>query len=359
MGLASAAALVLGEVTLRICGFETLRFDAEWRENYKHLHRPAGGEARVPYEFIPLAETSFSYRGPPVRYRINEDNLRSDRRYERPKHLGVKRVLMLGDSVLFGLGVEVADTFASRVEAALDGVEIINSGVGGYNTYVERLWFEQTGLSYSPDLVVLCYCPNDVDDPADHFDRHTLERMPPLPDGAIPNHDFHAKRIAAKDKARRNPRPSGPTLNSVATWAMKHSALANLCAEPFSYGRRSHSYERCLLTVAERASPESAWLERQLNSIAETAASANAAVVFVYVPLAYELNAGDARYERSRRNVHDLAVSAGFEVVNVFDDLERVSRPYLDVSHLSANGHRTVAEALTKAIHNMLNGGDQ
>jgi len=95
---------------------------------------------------------------------------------DRPIHAhapGVARILVLGDSVTFGWGVNVADTFPRRLERELasstkKAVETINSGVPGYNTSQELTFLELYGERLQSDLVVLVYVDNDIDaiDPA-------------------------------------------------------------------------------------------------------------------------------------------------------------------------------------------------
>ncbi len=347
-------ALFLGEVALRIGGHRPMQLDAGYRAKYKQLYQVADDDKGVLYELKPLAEAEFAYRGPPIRYRINEDGLRCDRRYTRPKPVGARRILMLGDSVLFGLGVPDEELFSAQVEVTLRGVEVINGGVGGYNTYTEHVWFEAVGRSYAPDMVILCYCPNDVDDPLDHYSEHTVETLLPFPEAAVPNHDYHAKRLAQQTRShKRSPgfkQMLKGTFGRMATWGVRHSALAHLCAQPFSYGRRSRTYERCLLATADTTSMEYAWLERHMEGIATTARKADLPVLFVYLPLAYELDGDNPIHVTSRRNVSDLAEACGFAVVDVFDTLAELDRPYLDVSHLSPAGHGGVATELVEAI---------
>lgn len=86
-----------------------------------------------------------------------------------PKGEGEYRVLALGDSVTFGWGVDQDKTFAARLELLLQGrlhrpVRVINSGVGGYNTVQELTYFKQEGITLQPDLVLLTYVQNDIDE---------------------------------------------------------------------------------------------------------------------------------------------------------------------------------------------------
>ena len=101
-----------------------------------------------------------------VDVRINRLKLRdAEYPYERPP--GVQRVLMLGDSVTFGWGVPVADTVAKRLERQLRArgrhVEVINTGVGNYNTTMELEYFFAEGFRYDPQVVVLNYFINDAE----------------------------------------------------------------------------------------------------------------------------------------------------------------------------------------------------
>lgn len=78
------------------------------------------------------------------------------------------RILVLGDSVTLGLGVEVEATFARRLEALAERrmgrpVRTINAGVGSYNTTQEFTFLKLRGEELAPDLVVLMYVDNDVE----------------------------------------------------------------------------------------------------------------------------------------------------------------------------------------------------
>jgi len=109
------------------------------------------------------------YQG--VEVRTNEMGLRD--RPLGPKQPGHPRILMLGDSVLFGWGVRAEDTSSRQLETLLrtrDGIdaETINSGVVGYNSYQEMTFLETRGPGIQPDAVVLLYVDNDIEaiDPA-------------------------------------------------------------------------------------------------------------------------------------------------------------------------------------------------
>jgi lysophospholipase L1-like esterase len=80
-----------------------------------------------------------------------------------PKAPGTVRILMLGDSIAFGWGVAQDETMSAVVARILPGVEVVNSGVGNYNTAMEVAYFRDKGLALDPDVVVLNYFINDAE----------------------------------------------------------------------------------------------------------------------------------------------------------------------------------------------------
>lgn len=104
--------------------------------------------------------------GGPGRVRINSLGLRGPEVTLR-KPEGVVRVLVLGDSFAFGMGVEERHLFTTLLEGLLeDGspgreFQVINLGVLGYATDQELILFQELGTRLMPDAVVLLMCDND------------------------------------------------------------------------------------------------------------------------------------------------------------------------------------------------------
>jgi lysophospholipase L1-like esterase len=81
---------------------------------------------------------------------------------------GVRRVLVLGDSVAFGFRLEQADTFPVRLEHELEARdagwwEVLNAGVEGYNTVYQRAYLRSSLLDLKPETIVLVFNLNDYD----------------------------------------------------------------------------------------------------------------------------------------------------------------------------------------------------
>ena len=81
------------------------------------------------------------------------------------------RILVLGDSFIFGAGVEMEDTYSKQLENILRSqskkikYEVINTGVLGYGTDQEYYLLEEWIDRLKPDLVIIgFYIENDVED---------------------------------------------------------------------------------------------------------------------------------------------------------------------------------------------------
>lgn len=138
-------------------------------------HLPGAKDASH-FEVTPWLKSDFYRVAPRVGYEIipsvsEQVNSLGMRGPERPEHKpeGGYRVLVIGDSVAFGVGVAMGDTFAAKLEDRLRTavgnryVDVLNAGVSGYNTIQQLAVLETRLARHRPDAVVVSYCPNDVD----------------------------------------------------------------------------------------------------------------------------------------------------------------------------------------------------
>ena len=96
---------------------------------------------------------------------INSHGFR-DREFERLKPAGTTRIVVLGDSVVWGHGIILADTFAKQLENLLNDrlkgkYEVINFGVSGYSLQQEVEQYIERASKYDPDIAILGLCIND------------------------------------------------------------------------------------------------------------------------------------------------------------------------------------------------------
>lgn len=149
---------VLMEAVLRIASFIRTRNSPAcvdsviWENEFKF------------YEYSPVlgwknkagAEGIFHTPDATTRVSINSKGQR-DIEHEYKKD-GRFRILVLGDSFVWGYGVEQDSRFTEHLRELLgDGTEIINAGVSGYGTDQELLYYKAEGSRYSPDLVILAF----------------------------------------------------------------------------------------------------------------------------------------------------------------------------------------------------------
>jgi hypothetical protein len=101
--------------------------------------------------------------------RINPLGLR-ERDLPRTPAPGEVRVLVMGDSFPFGIGVPEEEAIPRRLEEALQAavptgrtVRTVNLGVVSYNSEQQLRQLESVGLAMRPSLVVVLYALNDIE----------------------------------------------------------------------------------------------------------------------------------------------------------------------------------------------------
>lgn len=118
------------------------------------------------HSFIPEAHSTMISNEYHSDLNINSSGLRGKNINEKAS--GTIRLLMLGDSFTFGLGVSDDDTFSrileKKFEAKGEKVEVINAGVDSYSPLLEYLFLTTRGLALKPDLVILNFDMSDLTD---------------------------------------------------------------------------------------------------------------------------------------------------------------------------------------------------
>jgi hypothetical protein len=88
------------------------------------------------------------------------------------------RLLLLGDSFTFGLGVEEDETFATLLQFKLNpfGIGVVNGGQSGFSILQEVAWGRYVADKLTPDIVVLCaFLSNDIRDDYRGFENVTVK----------------------------------------------------------------------------------------------------------------------------------------------------------------------------------------
>lgn len=111
---------------------------------------------------IPNAAGDFIQRDFNVKIKNNDTGFRG-KKYSYQKIDEVERILVIGDSYVWGYGVEENDVFTAIMERELKNTEIINLGCSGYGNDQELLLLESEGMKYDSDeVIIVVTLPSDL-----------------------------------------------------------------------------------------------------------------------------------------------------------------------------------------------------
>jgi lysophospholipase L1-like esterase len=114
--------------------------------------------------------------GYPPDEETNVDGLRDfTRPVERVTPWYPRRLVILGDSVTFGHGLNASQAFPRLLESRPRVDEVFNVALPGWSTRQERLAYERIARKYKPNAVILAVCLNDLAEL-----QINLTRPPPL-----------------------------------------------------------------------------------------------------------------------------------------------------------------------------------
>lgn len=208
---------------------------------------------------------------------------------------GVFRIIGIGDSVMFGQGVNDDEPYLAELGRLLNEwspmrpVEIINTAAPGYNTAMEVAMLEDKGLRHQPDLVLIGLVENDL---------------------SLPNFI----------------RPDPSTLS------LRRSFLADSVAARFGRVVAWDSREDAVIPGWEAAWPD---LAQASGGLAPTKATGEGAAFFendpARVPSRYSDLVGWGAFHASLHRLSELAARDGFRVAAVSlqlfeDDFKREAR---------------------------------
>jgi hypothetical protein len=149
-----SVSLLVGEFTVRLFDPQTLTSDiVQWDADVDYRLRPNARGRMVSPEFsAEIRVNSLGFRGPEI---------------SPVKKPGVRRVLFLGDSFIFGAGLKEHETLPYAVGQELErrhsgNFEVINGGVYGYQTANELELFTKYGTRLNPDTVVILVMTHDM-----------------------------------------------------------------------------------------------------------------------------------------------------------------------------------------------------
>jgi lysophospholipase L1-like esterase len=273
---------------------------------------------------------------------------------ETPKPPGALRIAVIGDSVTMGWGVGDGETYPAQLEALLRArfpgrhIDVVNLGVGGYDTRQEVVLLGRNLERLQPDVVLVGFYSNDVPDALD-------DNEAAAPGGTR----VTATNLRAGQSLHMNPSsPSG--------WSrrLRRSRLAytlgrlyNRLAGNGEWGMSRFSMELDLLQGRESADLDRAWrkVQVQLQRLRAMSAANGFSVGIVVLPCKEQV-LGQYPAARYQTRIRSIAEPLGFFVIDPLPALsarsartEALFIPY-DRNHPSAAGHRIIGEAILQDI---------
>ena len=321
------------------CAMRTLyEVPPQWREpQIRHLQSPALGWVLPPNAKGYTIDQSVE---------VNSFGLRDDE-FSRSKPPGETRVLCLGDSFTFALGVAHEDLYVQQLERLLESAhegrrfQVINAGVAGYNTRQELIYLSRRGFELEPDLVTVAFYWNDL-----------VGNEPPLPD-------------ASTDVAGGDPQETSRphVLPKGFRDALRKSVLlyqsvagAKALAQILRPAENRYARVQRALLAGDAATLEPYWeaTGARLLEMAEAARERNVPIILVVFPMENQVrhNYPDLVFAERLREIWAPTGMPFVDVEPEFRDaLADGENPFLPYDlHPSSKGMAITAQALYRAI---------
>ncbi|MBI5056917.1 MAG: hypothetical protein HZB61_09925 [Nitrospirae bacterium] len=329
-------------------------------------------------KFFPLhvvVDAPFLYGLNPEHPEISSQGLRDDK-FVIPKPAGTLRILVLGDSIAYGVGVSKDQTFPKRLQTTLrrqfKAVDVINSGVSGYSAYNELQFYLSKGREFEADIVIVAFCMNDVANPRLQWWGFHKERLVSIPDEAIPNIDYdrnHAiprlkklKRAQQADLVENKPSllERSELYNSVTRgidllFLEKTENTPDVKSKVPTYITGEDTLS--IKVLLDETSPEWKWLTSVYDKLHNATEADHAKLIIAVFPLAYQLDKdypffpqeNIARYCR-QNSIPCIDLLTPFRQHRKEDIFFLNNSGFYDVWHLTENGHEISAEAISRFL---------
>jgi lysophospholipase L1-like esterase len=286
----------------------------------------------VGWTLAPNARRRYDKETQPYFIAINSKGLRDvEHSYDKPA--GVYRIVMIGDSFVFGAGgVEPAKRFADILQASTKNTEVINMGVPAYGTDQEYLYLAKEGFRYHPDLVILCAFYNDF---SESFS--TINPSNGRPKGYF---SLDGDQLVFH-----------PPAFSIFYRLAQHSYLLGLADMGLS--KISNAYDKAMRRkhLVLNSKTRLAAFQQLFASTADICQQHAAGLVLVYLPF-------QGQYEKwvIQDVMDDLAASRGVKTLDLMDTVKlanRVRPAYFEHDiHFNEYGNQVVAKALVDYLAN-------
>lgn len=253
--------------------------------------------------------------------------------FEVPKPKGTVRILSLGDSKTFGWGLSESETYSARVEALLsakasdDGrkIEVVNAGVNAWSYPQIKVYFQEIGLGFEPDIAVLADANlwtqfSEDSDPA--FVKTMLSR------------------VRLKNLLRRS---------AIYHWLIEVQ-LNNFYQQARTRFIPIDPKQDQLFKEQQKSDPD-AFFKKAIEEFCGVAKARGVRPVVIFIPILYDLKAGTVtNVQKAKR---ELCERMGVPFLDFTEDLREDADSYYleaDPVHLNVKGNELVARRLADLL---------
>jgi lysophospholipase L1-like esterase len=237
------------------------------------------------------------------------------------------RVLALGDSTTFGLGVNNDETWPAQLQAALNArvggeqFEVLNAGVSGTSTFQALVYLDKRGLSFKPAAVLVCCGHNDFDS------WNNLTDM---------------EQAAAMETA-----PAAPGAPPAAETERSFSDLFALTRR--AIGEAGRDVQTLIQGKRPRLTPDE--YRETLQKIQELCAANGVEVFFILWPYEEQARTEAPVWRGYQEMLLEFGKTPGVHLVNLHSPFRQAGEGiYADPVHGNAQGCRVAAETIAEAV---------
>ena len=277
-----------------------------------------------------------------------EQNSAGFRDVEHARDLAsTQQVFVLGDSFVWGCGVEQQDTLTARMSQLLPGVEWYNLGVCGYGTDQSLLSLRCWADTWRPNWVCYLFFPNDISDNQAAFKHGHHKPRFTLVDGRLrleyPASPTEAVPSTTVDSGKSDGPPTPATL-------LRHPALSLCRAADYYVSPHSVLYRR-LRRLAQGSEPRNTTValdpltQALVVEMKRECEQRSTAFTMALVPDRKVMKHSDPSGYFAP--VREWCRQQKIDCLDLTDALVRSPvQPYLAEGHWNATGHQVAASAL-------------
>ncbi len=274
--------------------------------------------------------------------KTNAQHMRNEKEFSLESEVGRGRLLIVGDSFSFGYGVSNPQTFAYQLaDEYLPDWDVMNMAVSATGTDQHVISYERYGKQFRPDIVVLGFYLLD-------YNRNTIRFR------------FYAKPMFQADgnplKLTNSPVPAPERLYDDYRYGRKTIG-------GWGYSYVLAAFMQPIISHRVRDRSEGA-LGRQvlaglMRRFEEQVSAEGATPVWLILPDRDIVEQGQSKYEAIEAFSEKTAKELGMPVLNMDQPFRQFARQHPDQpiwrpkeigGHLSATGHRLVAEHLYRFL---------